>query len=64
MLSKNTGRKVRKIISSIACAEEKFIPQDELVYVTKGTKIVPRDKAYVYSYAFFIKASRSVSVLL
>lgn len=52
-LVKTMCRKVKEKISNVQHTEGEFIPQHELIYVTKGTKIVPRSKAYVYSYAFF-----------
>lgn len=52
-LCKNIYKKLERGIASLTHTGDELMLFDELIYVTKGSKIVPQRKGYVYSYVFY-----------
>lgn len=52
-LCKTIYEKLEKGLGALTHTGEEVFLHDELIYVTKGSKIVPRRKGYVYSYIFY-----------
>lgn len=52
-LCKNIYEKIGKGIEALIHTGEGVLLLEELIYVTKGSKIVPKRKGYTYSYIFY-----------
>lgn len=52
-LCKNICKKIERRIAAFTHTGKESVFHDELIFVTKGSKIIPKRKGYAYSYIFY-----------